>query len=100
MIVLWGRGRGILQGVREKTFALVIWLFYELGGGKCEVSYAYDGKCSSICDAICHRTGIAPGVVLWGRKRSTLEGMREKIGVGNMAFLRDRVWQIKSAICL
>ena len=28
------------------------------------MSYAYFGECSSICDAICNRTGVAPGVVL------------------------------------
>ena len=74
----FGVGEGGPYRGSGKNFALVIWLFYELGGGKCEMSYAYNGKCSSICDAICHRTGVAPGDVLWGRNRRTLEGMREK----------------------
>ena len=56
---------------------MVILLFYELVGGKVEVSYAYNGECSSICDAICDRTGVAPGVVLRGRGRGTLEWVKE-----------------------
>ena len=53
--------------------------FYELGGGKFEVSYAYNGKCSSIRDTICDRAGVAPGIVLLSRGRGALEGMREKL---------------------
>ena len=49
-----------------KKFALVIWLFYEIGFDKVEVSYAYNGQCSSICDAICDRTRCAPGTVFLG----------------------------------
>ena len=64
-VVLLGTGRGTLGGgFRETNLAFVIWLFYDLGSGKVEVSYAYNGQCSSICDAICNRTGVAPGVVL------------------------------------
>ena len=66
----------------------MIWLFYECG--IVDVAYAYNGKCSSICDAICGMTRVAPGSVLKGRDRGTLEGMREKFGVGNMAFIRVR----------
>ena len=44
----------------------------------CHTMYAYNGECSSICDAICDRTGVVPGVVLWGRGRETLERAREK----------------------
>ena len=62
-------------------------------GGKFELSYAYNGQCSSICNPICDRTEVAPGVVLWGMVRENLEGIREKIDVGNIAFLRVRVWQ-------
>ena len=36
--------------------------FLRVRGGKFEVSYAYNGKYSSICDAICDRTGVAPGL--------------------------------------
>ena len=36
-------------------------------------------SCSSICDALCDMTGLAPGVVLWGRGRETLEGVRTNI---------------------
>ena len=51
------------------------------------MSYAYNGQYSSICDAICDRTGVAPGVVLWGRGRGTLEWVKEnKFGVGYMVF--------------
>ena len=42
------------------------------------MSYAYNGQCSSICDAICDRTGVALGVVLWGMVRENPEGMRGK----------------------
>ena len=42
------------------------------------MSYAYNGECSSISDTICDRTGVAPGVVLWGRGTGTLEAMRGK----------------------
>ena len=59
--VLCGRGRGILEGISEKNVTLVRWHFFELGGGKFEVSYAYNGECSSICNAICDRIGVAPG---------------------------------------
>ena len=69
-VVLWGRGRGTLEWVKETNLALVIWVFFfELGGCKVEVSFAYNGQCSSICDAISDRTGVAPGIVLWGRGR-------------------------------
>ena len=54
--------------------------FYELGGGKIEVTYAYNGECSSIWDVICDSTVVAPGIVFWGRGRGTLEGVRENIG--------------------
>ena len=50
-----------------------------LEGGKFEVSYADNGECSSICDAICDRTGVAPGFVLCGRGRGILEGISEKM---------------------
>ena len=78
-IVLSCRGMGALERLREKILALVIWLFYELGGGKVEVSYAYNGECSSICNAICDWIGVAPGVVLFGRGRWTIERIREQI---------------------
>ena len=42
------------------------------------MSFAYNGQCSSICDAICDRTGVAPGIVLWGRGRGRREGQRKK----------------------
>ena len=87
-IVLSGRGRGTLERFREKILALVIWLFYELGGGKVEVSYAYNGQCSSICDAICDRTRCAPGTAFLGGGRGTL------VGSGGGAGLRVRGWQI------
>ena len=67
--------------------------FYELVSGKLEVSYANNDQCSSICDANCDRTGVAPGVVLWSRGRGILFGVREKIRVGNIAFLQVRGWQ-------
>ena len=51
---------------------------FELRVAKFEVSYAYNGECSRICDAICNRTGVALGVVLWGMVRENLEGIREK----------------------
>ena len=35
--------------------------FLRIRGGKVEVLYAYNGKCSSICDVICDSTGVAPG---------------------------------------
>ena len=52
--------------------------FYELVGGKFEVSYANNDQCDSICDAYCDKTGVAPGVVLWGRCWGILFGVREK----------------------
>ena len=72
--------------------ALEIWLSYELGGGKIEVSYVYNGQCSSLCDAICERTGVAPGVVHLGRGRGTLEGIREKLALAIRRFTR-KGWQ-------
>ena len=52
--------------------------FLRVRGGKIEVSYAYNGQCSSVCDAICESTGVAPGVVLWITGKGTLEGVRKK----------------------
>ena len=90
--------QGLSFGVREgatrrsqgQEVDMVILLFYELVGGKVEVSYAYNGECSSICDAICDRTGVAPGIVLLGRGRGTLEGIREKLALVIWLFLRVR----------
>ena len=59
------------------------------------MSYVYNGECSSICDAICDRTGVAPGVVLWGRGRGTLERISDNFGVGNMASFELRVAKLK-----
>ena len=47
------------KGGQDKNLALLIWLLIGLGCGKIEVSY---GKCSSLCDAICDRTGVARGL--------------------------------------
>ena len=73
--ILWV-GAGGTRGGQGKSLALVIpvWRFCEL-----EVSYVYNGECSSICDAICDRNAVVPGVVLWGRGRGTLEGVRGKV---------------------
>ena len=62
-----------------KNLALVIWLFYGLRGGKFKLAYAYNGQCSNFCDDICDWTGVAPGIVLWGRGRGILQGGRENI---------------------
>ena len=61
----FGVGVGDPREDQEKM-AFVIWLFHKLGGGKIKVSYAYNDQCSSICDAICDWTGVAPGVVPLG----------------------------------
>ena len=45
------------------------------------MSYAYNGLCSILCDAICDRTGVAPGILLWGSGRGTLEGFRGKLAL-------------------
>ena len=79
--------QGLSFGVREggprrsqgQEVDMVILLFYELVDGRLEVSYAYNGECSSICDAICDRTGVTPGFVLLSRGRGTLEAIREKM---------------------
>ena len=87
-----GYGKGDPRGDQGKHLLLVIMLSYDLVGGKFEVSYAYNGQCRSMCDAICDRTGVVPGiVVLLGRGRWIPFWVREKIGVGNLAFLRDMV---------
>ena len=52
-------GVGDPRGDQNKNMA-----FSEFGCGKVEVPYALNGQCSSICDAICVRTGVAPGFVL------------------------------------
>ena len=59
------------------------------------MSHVYNGECSSICDAICDRTGVAPGVVLSGRGRGTLDWISENVGVGNMASFELRVAKLK-----
>ena len=41
------------------------------------MSYAFNGEFSSLSDAICDRTGVAPEVVLLGRVMETLERVRE-----------------------
>ena len=58
------------------------------------MSYAYNGQCSSICDAICDKTGVAPGIVLSGRGSGTLERVSEKkLALVIWLFLRVRGWQ-------
>ena len=44
--MLLSRGRGTLEGIRENGVGNMA--FYELVGGKFEVSYANNGQCSSI----------------------------------------------------
>ena len=64
---------------QDKNLTLLILLFCRVRASKFEESYAYNAECSSICDAICDRTGVAPGFVLWGSGMGTLEGIRTKL---------------------
>ena len=68
--------------------ARLIFLVSELGGLKVEVSWAYNGECNIICNAICDMTGATQGVVLLGSVRGTPEGVRKKFGEVNLSCLR------------
>ena len=57
-----------------------------LGGGKFEVSYANNGECSSICDAICDRSEVTPGVVPWGKARGPRRGQGQEVDMVILLF--------------
>ena len=58
------------------------------------MSYGYNGECSGIRDVICDKTGVAPRVVLSGRGRETLEGVRTTIWRCLYSFFRVTGWQM------
>ena len=72
----FGVSKGDPRGGQKFFLAMLIFLVSELGGLKIEVSYAYNGECNIICDAICDMTGATQGVVLLGSVRGTPEGVR------------------------
>ena len=75
----FGVSNGHPIGGLDENLAMLIFIVSELGGLKWEVSYAYNGECNSVYDAICDMTGATQGVVLLGSVKGTSVGVLTKI---------------------